>query len=182
MKKSAELVPGEKLLWEGRPERGPFLMTQLKNVVVGLAQIAALVAVVLFIDRTNWPGAVTTTIKILCIPGFLIAGLGVLSPVLASGAYTIARYKITNQRIIVVEGLKTASVRDLSLKEVDTVKLEHGWKNRPFGTGTVHITAEPGNETAWVYGIFLGIKDADTVVATLNDAVADARAKMKKRR
>jgi hypothetical protein len=190
-----QLKPSERVLWQGKPLRNPFLMGASEFVTIGIAAIALFIYCAWFYGP-NDPlvylfvfsmGSLCTFIFLFYAPYRLLRGS------------TDTEYMVTNQRVL-FETLSEYAfgevknrtggmtiVTAVDLKDVEEVYLKRGFHDRVFGTKTVYVlysgfqrtTREMGSEGPVILfhkpPSFPFIKEADEVQTIIQEAAQRAK-------
>jgi hypothetical protein len=170
------LLPGERLLWEGRPDvnafslRGAWFLVPFSILWGGFA---------LFWEASVLTSPAPGFFALWGIP-FVLAGLYLIFgriPVARREARR-TRYAITDRRLLLLRGPFGQQVTEIDLKDVPPPQLERGRSGIgtiTFGPTPSAFRAPPGWPTLGMYAqppAFLTIPDADRVSRVLQDARA----------
>jgi len=126
--------PGESLLWSGQPKQGlVFRFSDLYFVFV-------LVFMALWFIAEKWSGA-PAFFLIFAVPGILFAVyMNTVRYIVNSKQRAKTYYGATNERVVIVSGLRSREVKSLPLKFITDVTIDE----RRDGAGTIQFgPAEP---------------------------------------
>ena len=170
------LAPGERVLWRGKPERGPFVFRTWPLSAFGAVLLASVAAFVLIILSTDAPDE----LLYYAIP-FALAGL-----YMAVGHFLVTLYEwrqteylITESRLLIRHGIFTPSLTVYSLLGLPHTRVEmHGERigNIMFEPREGHGYGPwPGYQTMWPYtpGYLIGmmyVRDPDEVHKIIESA------------
>lgn len=175
-----ELMPGERVLWQGRPG-----WRALARDVLHIRWVALYLALFLiwgaYVDRSNGLGPVQTLMA--GVPLFVL-GVAMLAAC-AGFAWACARttrYTITSERCILSFGIALTATLSLPLRRVAVVSVAL----RGDGTGDIPLALKPGRAVAflklwphvrpWRFSrpqpMLRGVEDAARVAALLSQAAA----------
>ncbi len=171
-----ELTPGERVLWRGKPERGPFVRRTWPFSVFGGALLAAFFAYEVTVLTTEAPDL----LALWGIPFLLAALYMVVGHFLVTAReWRNTEYLVTNSRVLLRHGLLSPKLTAYSLSTLPhtlVVMTGKGVGNimfKPaFGKG---YGPGPGYRTMWPYppGYLLGlmyISNPQQVQATIEKA------------
>lgn len=135
------LEDGEKVLWQGKPEFGPFILSGFGGIIPGLA---------FFIFSLFWTvsaggmGAPSEFIIIGTL--FMLIGLFILlgGPIAQWLRYNNTEYVITDRRIITQTGAIGLDTRYIENEWVREVYVNVSIMDRLFGTGSVMVSTASG--------------------------------------
>jgi hypothetical protein len=156
----ANLAPGEKVVWRGKPERGPFVWRTWPLSIFGAILVAAIVAYETVILTTEAPDV----LAVWGVP-FALAGLymAVGHFLVTSREWQNTEYMVTEQRLLIRHGIFSPSLTIYSLLGLPQIIVEmHGdtvgnlMFRPPVGQG---YGPWPGYQTMWPYtpGYLLGL-------------------------
>lgn len=168
-------MPGEKLLWSGRPAQG-FLLTSRDFLLVPFSLLWGGFAI--FWESTAISTEAPIFIKLWGIP-FVLAGLYIMAGRFFVDAAARARteYTVTDRRLIIRRSGLFRHFSTSQLELLPSLSLEEGSR----GTGTIKFGV-PSNRrmSAWTPGLanepqLLGIDDARHVYSLLEKARSECR-------
>ncbi len=156
----ANLAPGEKVLWRGKPERGPFVWRTWPLSIFGGLLLTSVVVYDLVIFTTEAPDLLV----LLAIP-FALAGLymAVGHFLVTSREWQNTEYLVTERQVLIRHGVLSPTVTMYSLLGLPQTVIEsqHG------DVGNVMFKPQqgqgygpwPGYQTMWPYtpGYLLGL-------------------------
>ena len=130
-----QLLPGEQVLWEGKPYSGLFL----RSIEVFLIPFSLVWSgFALFWNTSVWTTNADLFFKLFGLP-FLIAGLYVTVGRFLVDIYIRKRtaYFVTNKRVLIVKGASGSSVQSLDINRLPSLDLHE----RSDGSGTIRFGA-----------------------------------------
>lgn len=142
------LGPGENLVWSGRPRQGlrfqaaDLLLVPFSLLWGGFALVWETTALTMTtkIPMDKGPGYIPVMFPLFGLP-FVAMGLYMMIGRFFFDSWMRARtaYGVTNERVIIVSGLRTPSIQSLNLKTLTNISFtENG-----DGTGTIQFGAVP---------------------------------------
>lgn len=139
-----DLLPGERVLWQGRPSSRALARDVLHVRLVAL-YFALFLIWDAYQDRSHGLGPVPTLLA-----GLPLLALGMVMllacAVLAWACARSTRYTITNQRCILSYGLALTATLSVPLRRVRTVSVTL----RGDGTGDIPLALKPGRKLAFL--------------------------------
>src|SRR5215467_7995743 len=148
----AERAPRqESVIWEGRPSLKLLMVQVLRTLIVATAAIVAAIlvhplAVSFFEDlsagkhgRGPRDGSPATLILMVIVGSYLVIRVIVLSTSVMRLRST--RYRLTNQRLVVEQGILSRTLDEVDLRTVDDSGFSQSPLERMQGIGTVWIVA-----------------------------------------
>jgi hypothetical protein len=141
----------ETVLWEGSPSLKLLMVQVLRTVIIGGAALVAAilvhpVAVKFFEDlsagrsgRGPRDGSPATLILMILVGSYLVIRTVVLSVSVLQLQNT--RYRLTNQRLVVEEGILSRTLNEIDLRTVDDSGFSQSALERLQGIGTVWVVA-----------------------------------------
>jgi hypothetical protein len=156
----ANLAPGEKVIWRGKPERAPFVWRTWPLSIFGAILVAAIVAYETVILTTEAPDV----LAVWGVP-FALAGLYMLVGhfLITSQEWHNTEYMVTEQRVLIRHGIFSPSLTMYSVLGLPQIVVEMHGENvgnlmfrPPTGQG---YGPWPGYQTMWPYtpGYLLGL-------------------------
>ena len=122
----AILSPGERVVWLGGPELGPFLVPYLFLSFFGAIWMAFMLV-----------GFGIIGPLILVIPHFWVGVALLLSPVYGILVRKYTVYVITDKRVIIQRGLIGRDFTSVDFDKIQNMDIDVGFLDRLFGTGTI---------------------------------------------
>jgi len=141
----------ETVLWEGSPSLKLLMVQVLRTVIIGGAAIVAAIlvhplAVKFFEDLSSGrggrgprDGSPATLILMILVGSYLVIRTVVLSVSILQLRNT--RYRLTNQRLVVEEGILSRTLNEIDLRTVDDSGFSQSPLERLQGIGTVWVVA-----------------------------------------
>lgn len=129
---SAHLIPGERLLWAGRPKQGLLLRSE-DIFIIPFSIIWSFIPVSVMMSRiTTGEGQIgILNVLFLGFGLYLLMGRFPVDIWLRSRTY----YGLTNERAIIVNGLNSSKVRSVDLETLSEINLTE----RSSGKGTIEL-------------------------------------------
>lgn len=178
------LMPGEKLLWSGKPKKSVFVLENvfqmLPFALIWLAFDAFFI--IMLVSNGGFAGSMLWFL----IPFFALHLLPVwiwLSKVLtANKRYKNTEYCITDKRVIIKSGFIGMQVSTIMMKDVASVDIRKGVFDSMFGVGDVYISTVrtpvyTGKQASFSNAI-LDIPDAVDVMKLIQKVSYDIKADM----
>ena len=138
------LIPGERVLWRGRPAWGA-VMRDVLHVRVVMAYFAAILLWGFAADRADGWGSLDTLWRGTPVVAMALAIFGACSLF----AWAISRtttYELTNERCVLHYGVALTASLSIPLRRIATV----GVHARGDGTGDILLTPKPGGRLRYV--------------------------------
>jgi len=141
----------ETVLWEGSPSLKLLMVQVLRTVIIGGAAIVAAIlvhplAAKFFEDLSSGrggrgprDGSPATLILMILVGSYLVIRTVVLSVSILQLRNT--RYRLTNQRLVVEEGILSRTLNEIDLRTVDDSGFSQSPLERLQGIGTVWVVA-----------------------------------------
>lgn len=167
-----ELEPGEKVLWQGKPVFGPFILSGFGGIIPGLMFFLFS----LFWTTTAW-GAGAPTEFLLIGSLFMLIGLFILlgGPIIQWLRFKNTEYIITDQRIITQTGAFGLDTRYIDIEWIREVYVVVSIIDRMFGTGSVMVSTSSGfiggaPNTSSLRPSLASLRDPYTIQKVIRDA------------
>ncbi|HRC84625.1 MAG TPA: PH domain-containing protein [Thermoanaerobaculia bacterium] len=133
------LLPDERLVWSGRPERLPYALSGLALSLIGAAWLV--LPLLTWRDlRAGKPVASAVprqALELALLAAILFGLLLVATPLYRAWRQGRVFYALSDRRVFLLEG--PAGLAVLRLSQVKGVALEQRWFERIFGTATIHF-------------------------------------------
>jgi predicted Zn-ribbon and HTH transcriptional regulator len=127
------LDPFEKIIWRGRPDKKAMMLWAFGGIPFALFFFAFFLLML------------STGVDLIGLPLFTLAwviGLIVVPPVIQLRKFPNAEYMITNQRLLIKEGLRKEDVWFTRLEKIKKVIVKKGITGKILGTGKIYPITE----------------------------------------
>jgi len=138
---SRELEPGEKIIWQGKPVFGPFILSGFGGIIPGFMFFLF----ALFWTTGAWSAG--APIEFIFVGSlFMLIGLFILlgGPIVQWLRFKNTEYVITDQRIITQTGAFGLDTRYIDIVWIREVYVVVSIIDRLFGTGSVMVSTSSG--------------------------------------
>lgn len=135
------LDPNETILWSGKPDRRPFILSAMGGIPIGLALLGfTTIWLIAGEPLLESPAIISIPVAILFI---------VVIPAWQIRKIPNAEYMITNQRLIIKSGITKQDAWFAELDDIKDVIIKIGFADKLFGTGRIYpITPENPFDTS----------------------------------
>ena len=127
------LDPFEKIIWRGKPDKKAMVLWGFGGIPFALFFLAVL----LFFHNLGAPIFETLNLISILFPIFIV-GLIVVPPLMQLRKYPNAEYMITNQRLLIKDGLRKEDVWFTRLEKIKKVIVKKGITGKILGTGKIY--------------------------------------------
>ena len=131
------LDPFEKIIWRGKPDKKAMTLWSFGGFPFALIFLAG----ILFFVNLGAPIFETINLISILFPIFII-GLIVVPPFMQLKKYPNAEYMITNQRLLIKEGLNKDDVWFTRLEKIKKVIVKKGITGKVLSTGKIYPITE----------------------------------------
>jgi hypothetical protein len=143
------LGDGEKVLWEEKPQRHPYILSAFHISLMGMLFLTGPV-IVLWGIVTDPKGSFGRVGPMLFVAPFLFFGLLMFgAPLLALWAYRHEEYVVTNRRLFLQGGVRGQLLKIIQLADIRSLTVTTNWIDRKYETATIKLyVGERGGESS----------------------------------
>ncbi len=138
-----------KVLWEGKPQRYPYILSTFHFSLMGMLFLTG-PAIVLWGIVTDPKGSFGWVGPVLFVAPFLFFGLLMFgAPLLAHWAYRHEKYVITSRRLFLHGGVRGQLLKIIQLADIRSLTVTASWIDRKYETATIKLyVGERGGESS----------------------------------
>jgi uncharacterized membrane protein YdbT with pleckstrin-like domain len=173
------LLPGEKILWQSKPEWLPFILSGvgMGTIIGGLLFLSIAIFWTTGVSDAGAPPEITWFLSLFIIIGLLLV-FGI--PIAQMLRYNNTLYTITDKRIITQTGVIGLDTRYIELDWVREIYVRISVVDRIFGTGSVMVSTASGTVYAgpnqpMIRPTIVALADPYAVQNIIQQAMQDSR-------
>ena len=135
------LIPGEQILWKGKPSSVPFVLSSYPGFLIGLILLIFLVLIFIYpvFKYEVSPKEFVPIWLLLIIPWIFLALFFLSYPILALKVCKTQEYILTNKRVLMIHGSNKENRLLIPIAKVSKADVQIGLFGKFFNTANIRL-------------------------------------------